>query len=276
MESGEFQVLLKRKIRKYYYKSRGCIQYSKYRHRNHITALVYTMGKVGSSTIYETMFKELPFSKSFHIHFLSDDWLDGYLVGTPYESHNRKAAQAYVQHRKRNPGKRLKIISLVRDPIARDISDFFQNYMKEGYPIEDLSVPEIVEIIQKRGHGFCLKWFETEFNAYLDINIYECEFDKDRGYSFYHFKNYDLIVIQVEKLNFIFSEALRELFGFDVACLVRSNESGKKIQPGLYSQIKDEYFLDENTLQQIYSSRYCRHFYSSEDLNAFMDAWRMP
>ena len=44
--------------------------------------LIYTMGKVGSTSVYNSLKKQLPFAKVFHVHFLSDFYLNEVLPKT--------------------------------------------------------------------------------------------------------------------------------------------------------------------------------------------------
>ena len=271
MKIGAFRVLLKRKIRKLGFKYLAYFSFTKYEKRKNNTILVYTMGKVASSSIYETMFKEFPFNRSFHIHHLSDFWLQEKLAGTPYAAHNQLLADQYFTYKKDNEGKRLKVISLVRDPISRDLSEFFQNYMKLGYSLDKLKGQEIIDIIRQKGHELCLNWFDSEFNEFLNIDIYSYKFDKEKGYSIYQFDDFDVLILQVEKLSTIATIALSEFFGFKVKRLLVSNETGKKFN--LYGDVKKEYSEPVQQLNDIYNSKYCKHFYSDQQREMFKKKW---
>lgn len=52
------------------------------------------MGKVGSSTIYQTLKDQLPWNHVLHVHFLSKNWLQNIL---PYTNHtyNIEAGKRY-------------------------------------------------------------------------------------------------------------------------------------------------------------------------------------
>ena len=45
--------------------------------------LVYSMGKTGSSSVYYTLMRDLPFNKVLHVHFLSDYWYNWFADKTP-------------------------------------------------------------------------------------------------------------------------------------------------------------------------------------------------
>ncbi len=93
--------------------------------------LIYQMGKVGSSTVYETV-KAMGLDCSIsHIHFLSDSGISK----AEYAFMNSKSKQipmhlirSKILKRHLNlKSDKIKIISLTRDPVSRIISDVFQN-----------------------------------------------------------------------------------------------------------------------------------------------------
>jgi len=70
------------KIRRILDKIKGLPDYIKnYRYRNQIF-LVYTMGKVGYSIVYESLKQILPYNNIIHIHFLSEFMLQEELPKT--------------------------------------------------------------------------------------------------------------------------------------------------------------------------------------------------
>ena len=273
LDRSELVVLLIRKIRVTLSKLSIIFRYRKYKNRKNNIILVYTMGKVGSSTVFETMIKEFPLCKAFHIHFLSNHWLKDKLKDTAGWEYNKKIAFEFFQYFSKNKHKRLKIITLVRDPIARDISEFFQNYRKEGYNIDKMSLFEIIELVKGRGHDLSLNWFESDFSNYLEFNIYDYPFNKDKGYSIYRFDGFDLLVMQTEKLNEIFRDAFREFYGFEVKKLLKANETKGKFKKDFYREIKRLYYEEKAELGKVYQSKYVTHFYAKKDVEKFIRSW---
>ncbi|MFM5887671.1 MAG: hypothetical protein ACKOQS_05170, partial [Dolichospermum sp.] len=97
------------------------------------------MGKVGSSTIYKTLETELKVAHVFHVHRLSNKWLETINTDASISKDypGIKKAQ-HIQKLKSTPGKHFKIISIVRDPIAKKVSGFFQNPHLYGLTQQDL------------------------------------------------------------------------------------------------------------------------------------------
>ena len=89
--------------------------------------LIYNASKVGSSTVYFNLKERLPFIEILHVHFLSERWLTEFKSSGKWLN-NIKTATKVKNLLSKNSNSRIKIITLVRDPIARDISAVFQSW----------------------------------------------------------------------------------------------------------------------------------------------------
>ena len=175
--------------------------------------IVYTMGKVGSRTVYEALKKEKPDGDIFHIHFLSDNWLKEILPKRHVNFHlNIKKGNDVLAHLQKQSNKRIKIITLVRDPIMRSISDLFENWKHLYDDIEKVDVKELESHIQHGYHGFPVEWFNTEFNEYIGFEIYNLPFKQERGYEIYHLNDFDILCIKLERLNEVGVDAIKIIY----------------------------------------------------------------
>ena len=93
--------------------------------------LIWQMGKVGSKAVVQSIKNSHLASPVFHAHVLSEALL---MSGELYERSIRNKNQSYLfnvclKERliKKNTDLRWRIISLVREPVARNVSAFFQN-----------------------------------------------------------------------------------------------------------------------------------------------------
>lgn len=231
------------------------------------------MGKVGSSTIYASLKKEKPNSDVFHIHFLSKNWLDNILPKEHKSFHiNIRKGKNLREYINNNPIKRLKIITLVREPVIRGISDFFENWETRYDNIDKLSLDELTSVLEEEDYNYVLNWFNSEFNNYLKIDFYKYKFNKERGYSIYKFKNFDILCIKLEKLNTVSKSALKKYIKKDIE-LIYTNSSEKKTGNQLYKDIKSNYKIPRDKLLELYDSKYMKHFYTDEEINTFVKKW---
>lgn len=239
--------------------------------------LVYTMGKVASSSVYSTLRKKFPGLKVFHVHFLSDHWLDQKLPTYHSFFHsNISLGKNILNEIERNPGKRIKVITLVREPVIREISDIFENAPGTFGKEVDLSTIDLEEFMDKKSFDYPLNWFDTEFKNYLNFDVYSLPFDKSRGYSIYQCSAADVLCIKAEALNVVYKPALKEFLGIDNFALHNSNTSEKKVQRDLYTKLRSSYKVAAEKLKVVYNSKYMRHFYTDEEIDGFIRTWQKP
>lgn len=97
--------------------------------------LVFQMGKVGSSSVFESL-KYLGLKNPiFHIHYLSPSGIEHVERSNSGQTPRHILESRYLRNvlEKGHPGQKWKIVSLVREPITRNISAFFQN-IDQWYP----------------------------------------------------------------------------------------------------------------------------------------------
>ena len=236
--------------------------------------LIYTMGKVGSSTIYNSLKVKLPKAHLFHVHFLSDKWLKEILPGLNKDFHqNIVYGNEVLDFIKANPKKRVKIITLVREPLMRDISDIFQNWSRLFPAEETVDKDYLLDWIDKRSHEYTLNWFDTEFKSYLGYDVYSRPFDKEKGYSIYNTPRFDLLCIKLETLNNVYGEALKSFLNLDDVSLSSTNETKDKDRSDLYFEMLMSYKANPAKIEELYSSKYMKHFYTQKQIEGYKKKW---
>lgn len=169
--------------------------------------LVYQMGKVGSTSVTETLRMANIGRRIYHFQILRPERVRVYeefhKKSSPINSNDRYRKLKYVwlcQYIRKqieqglSGKKKWKIVTLVRDPIGRSISDFFQNstvrpsgrarqyeVKSDWYDFEimvnDNALEELIQIfLAKYEHGRLLKYFDLEFKSVLGIDLYASEF----------------------------------------------------------------------------------------------------
>ncbi len=250
------------------YKSIGKITY-----KNDNIYLIYTMGKVGSSSIYQSLKKEVPFADIYHIHHLSDYWLHEVLPkGHKKFLPNIAIGEDVLRFIKKNPNKRFKVITLTREPVIRSISDLFQNWESVFENIDDVAPEELKNHIESLDYKYAMNWFDSEFFRFLNIDIYQFPFDKDKGYEIYECDNIDVCCIKLEVLNQVGPKVLKEFLGIDLN-LFTANKSTDKGGKDKYLHLKENVKIDNSVLDELYNSKYMQHFYSEQEIAKFREKW---
>lgn len=233
--------------------------------------VIYTMGKVGSTTLYSTLWEKIPHENLYHVHFLSEAGMrkrEEFHNDPNVTAEDRKIIEYINQH----PDKKLKIITLVREPLSRDISDLFQCLHiyfpdKEVSQITDHDLRSKLEI---NNYQHTLHWFDEEFKEYLKFDIYETSFDKKKGYQIYKNENLEVLLIRVEDLSRCYREALYEFTGVYFDELINTNLTDDKESAELNKRFKKNIRIEKEQLEKLYASKYVRHFYTDEEIASFI------
>jgi hypothetical protein len=247
----------------------------KYRDRkfNDGSYLVYSMGKVGSSSVEASLKERLPDAVVFHTHFLSDNWLNEILPKEKAFFHGNihigKKIRAYLD---KNEGKRIRIITLVRDPLIREMSGIFENWQAHYEDIDKVTVQEITDKIDRSDFKFCFNWFDTEFKEFTGFNIYAVPFNKEKGFSIYQHGKFEILCMQLEKLDSVFSVAMEEFTGMKIS-LKNANIATEKKGNELYKNVKKSYKLSEAKSDFVYGSSFVKHFYTDNDISKMKSVW---
>lgn len=244
--------------------------------------LIYQMGKVGSSTIHHSLEKLETKLPVFHTHFLS---YQGLIEGEKLKLANLTKNPKYLyniclSHEIKKKTKKWKVISLVRDPIARNISAFFQNIrlyypISYGENISNINIETLLEAFFKHfDHDRPLIWFDREIKPVLGIDIYNYTFPKDIGYRIYHNDFFDLLVIKLEKLNDCIHSAFHEFLGIENFQLINANTSHQKPYAKIYKQFIENINFDIKYIDKNYESKFVNYFYTISEIKKFKEKWR--
>lgn len=261
--------------------------------------LVYQMGKVGSSTVVRSL--KAHNLSAFNIHTFDPDFLskDELLFKKEFAANGAIPTTLWEEQfflkqlAGRFSGKPVKIITLVRDPVARNISHFFQwpnmimEQTAEGYHLrspsfhydKEFNLDGIEEklsqlyMTQFKLHERPLIWLDHELKHNFGIDVYSREFPKEKGYSIYRAGNTEAMVLKLEKLGEAAPEAFKEFLGIESFGLVPANIGRQKNTADLYGRFLNSIKLPPAYLDTMYNSRFAGHFYSQAELNRFRARW---
>lgn len=232
--------------------------------------LIWQPGKVGSSTIAKSLGQRN--IRFVHIHDLRQDNYESTI-----DYNNRLSLLRNLE--------KVQIISLVRDPIARSISHYFEHWHLDGYSLFDASFDEsnlnmyqrIIAFTEREAktgqYGFMFDWFNQEIKEILDIDIYQHDFDKNKGYQFIYQDNIELLLIKTEKLNDC-QEVIGKFVGADNFKLVNKNVGNQKPYKFVYEAIKKSFRIPEHIINFYYKgNKAMDHFYTSEEKENFIKKW---
>ncbi len=256
--------------------------------------VVHQMGKVGSKTVrlsllkaYESLGIDI---RVYHTHALNNfDVMRkaallnkeerspvGTLTALKYGEIVRKQIDE-------SPAQHWNVITLVRDPVARNIATFFNNLTefipdwRERYADGKLNAGEIHQLFFSKNSMFAAldNWFDPQIKSIpaIGIDVYEIPFPHEIGYKIYPcVSQASLLLIRQESLNECAGRAMDAFLGLKDFVLHNTNVADEKDYADLYRAFK-EIPLPVGYIENIYKTQYARHFYSEQELEQFAQRW---
>jgi hypothetical protein len=282
---------------------------------------VHQVGKVGSTSVTAALSAMFPERTVYQTHTLSEIPLLNHLdfwLGHP------AAPRINLGHHLRGSfelGKHLAegvesvnwyLLSLVRDPLSRTISAFFQNLHKQWiYQIPpesaeicrrvlrrktaadpgvapgemDRLVKDLIATFRARyPHRLFDHWFDREIKSIFGIDVFAEPFAIEQGYQIYQRGSVRLLMLRLEDAARTFDPAIKGwLSGSSLSARVqentlnqsRANDGSTKGYSDLYRSFLKEFCIAPEKLAEYYQSRTARHFYSEEEAAEFRARWRI-
>ncbi len=264
-----------------------------------IPLVIYQMGRVGSSVLYDSLKKH---PVVYQVHSLIPARVEQTVkqlsirgLGMPV--HIKHSLDFFDKYG--NTDVPLKIITPIRKALSRNISAFFQQLssfiliheeVRHGLGLSDavlklakLPVPFewkclLVELITERKvrknldfllhyfqtrfpHRFPLDWFDWELKTALGIDVYQSPFNAKEGFQVYEKNNIELLIFQSELSNDKKNEVLSEFAGFPVSFTGKKHSTADKIYAGTYLRFKETISLKKELLDIYNDSKFMRKFY---------------
>jgi len=178
----------------------------------------------------------------------------------------------------RNSFGRFKIISMVRDPIGRQISDVFQNpeimEMDIRNPDELIDKNKAMALIQDKfsdlkTFDYVFEWFDRELKSVFGIDVFAKPFNRDSGWTIYNGENADALVLRMEDLSAVGENVISEFLNTPrKITLFESNVRSQTPEAKAYSYVKNNVKIDRKLCEKVYASQFVRHFYSDTQIEA--------
>jgi hypothetical protein len=176
-------------------------------------------------------------------------------------------------------GRPARIITIVRDPMAANLSMFFQivdHYLGEPYVEGRWSVEELSQgFLRLYPHLRPVTWFDVEFGPTTGIDVYRHAFPHAEGSQVIARGALQVLILRCELPDAVKAEAIRRFIGLPAFSLVRSNTAAGKPYARQYEQVQNALEVPPALLDELYESRFARHFYSDAERRTFRARWRV-
>jgi hypothetical protein len=262
--------------------------------------IVHNMAKVGSKTVVASILAHDPKAEVYQTHLLTPEGLEAAerkmetLAGRFWE-HLDESRRLSRRIRLESASLRWRVISLVRDPVARDVSYFFQclnllltepdrDFASGRLDVEGLKDLFLKHLDESSPIHFVpspLRWFDDEMTPVFGIDVFSKRFPKNRGYQILRGERADLLLLRLESFPSRASEAFGEFLAVSNFTLVNANTAQQRMREKKigYYKFYDEFIREARFprayLDRYYSSKLVRHFYTEEEIGVFKDRWRI-
>lgn len=241
-----------------------------------VPVLVYQMAKVGSSSIVDAL--NTIGMPVFHIHRMNPEnlarmrarraalgWQD-----TPVRPHDRLGVS--LRDRVVARGRASKVITLVRDPIARNVSSYFEHLddiWSAPNAYASTSVEDLQQgFVERFPHDEALTWFDDELHAVFGIDVYAYPFPASGS-----LRIDNILILKSELDDATKCAAIAEHLGLREVSLRRRNVTNHKPYGEVYRRFVDTLALDRTYVDRMLDARYTRHFYTDDEREAMRSKW---
>lgn len=251
--------------------------------------LVYQMAKVGSTTVVRSLRRSASGLPVFHIHTLTAEGFAALerfyrlcrVPSLPWAAHLLSSRHLALQLcRGVQPGY-WKVVTLVRDPVARNMSLLFQiggrlipgfRHLCDTETLDPLALLDRFEREYPR-HFNCMCWFDDELRRVFDVDLFAVPFDRNIGWQIQPGPVADVLVIRTDRLNEVGEEALKTFLGLSTVSWRRSNVRARKVNGGRYESLLSRLVLPEAYVDRIYALPRVRHFFTTAELAEMRTRW---
>jgi len=181
------------------------------------------------------------------------------------------------QKRLIDSGVPLKIITLTRDPVARNISAYFENldiiHKKQDAHKKESYFTLISKFIESYEHEIPLNWFDKKLGEVTGINVFDYEFPKNKGFLIINKLNIQVLIMHVELPDETKNKIIGDFIDHAGFTLEKHNISSQKKYSTQYANFLDQIKLPNSYVEYLLNSKYSKHFYSDQDLKFFRNKW---
>lgn len=245
--------------------------------------LVHTPGKVGSMAMVAALDAcKLPGDTIFHTHRVNPK----NLVGLHHERETLAPRRTWyttdflgAELRKAH-GKEVVVLAAVRDPVERALSAFLQNaerYVESGRPIAAMSRMSMNDLtdafVRHLDHRSITRWMDLELNQMFGVDVFANQFDHSAGFQVEVKDDVVVGILRHDRFSDALIPFIRGLTGLSPPVVGRVNDSSAKPYGDVHQMMRQSMRLPKSLLEEVYSTRYARHFFSERERDAAVHRW---
>ena len=227
--------------------------------------LLYQMGKVGSRSLdYSLKNNNETEVEVFHLHRMLPSSNLSHILKAVCNGNIPQAVtyRCWMEIFEKIILKKTKvyIISGVREPIARNISAFFQNAKLTDSQLRETN--SVIDLFfDTYPHDTPLTWFDLQFQQPLGIDVYQYPFDKESGCVEFSVDNCEVMIISAEKVNREKEEHVTKFLKLREFKIINRNAASEKPYADAYREFKKKIRFPASYIEKMLDSKYAKHFF---------------
>lgn len=247
-------------------------------------AIIFSAQKTASTAVAEAL-RAVAGQAVFHFHFLDADYMRSVgkamgwreLTNVGLNDDSLKALGGAFTSALMREGRRLRVVTLVRDPIARNVSRYFENLdtlwnVERAH--EQIDVGQLLaEFHQRFDHEEGINWFDREFRPVLGIDVYEQAFPHDLGLLRIDSSPYELLIMRHDLDDRLKEKSLAEFVDSASVSIVPKNVGSQKPYARVYRDFLQRLELPEKYVDHQLGSKYACHFFGADELASLRAKW---
>lgn len=230
--------------------------------------LIYQPSKVGSTSVFVHLMNHYNLNRNQVITCPTNN--GNYPVNVShriYHTHHETTIPLGLKKKIKDPNEPIYFITMTRDPISRNLSSFFE------MPQHKKNISKGAEFfIKNYDHQRGIRWYDHQMRDYLGFDIYEGNFNKEKGFKIYKKGNKKLLFIRAEDITEKINEGVSSLLDEDINTeLINKNITKNKYSE--YDNFKKKIKIPKKILDDLYESKHIKHFYSDNEIKIMRSKW---
>lgn len=170
-----------------------------------------------------------------------------------------------------------KIITSVREPIQRDISAYMESFYPSWVNLKEevnfdlkQNVTNYLKHNAKTKYGYLFDYYDIFYDI-TGIDIYKYPFDREQGYGIIREKNWEILLLKLEKLNDNVS-VIADFLNIPDFHLYTENVGAEKWYKYLYKNLKADIEIPQEVIDKYYiGNERMDYFYTDSEKATFLN-----